>query len=140
MPVASHCQMSTWAPEIGVQAFEATESTLNARASGMPSFTAPVVGSDRTSERSVWVSTKYGPTVISGCTTQFGTAVEGVDAPVVVVGSVVLPDADNVAVGDPSVASTPQPSMNRPVAPPNIARISRRFKTRPIKRSSESAI
>src|SRR3712207_8479658 len=57
--------MSTSAPTKGVQAASASMvETLNARSIVTPSR------SSRMSERSSWVSTKYGPSVCSGLTTQ----------------------------------------------------------------------
>src|SRR5438105_5484980 len=62
--------MSTKAPDSGVQALPLTRLRLNFSLSGTPAFTAPVAESDRMSERFNFSSTKYGPSVSDGFTTQ----------------------------------------------------------------------
>src|SRR5437867_2539663 len=71
--------MSTSAPARGVQAAAAVIwETPRARSSGTPGFNAPVAGSVRRSERLSRSSTKYGPSVTAGVTTQGALAeVEG---------------------------------------------------------------
>src|SRR5262245_49577114 len=66
--------MSTTASLIGVHADPAILETLITRLSGAPDFTEPSDGSTRTSERLSFSSTKYGPSVCSGRTTQAGVA------------------------------------------------------------------
>src|SRR6266542_867437 len=65
--------MSTVAPASGVQPLLPTCETRNVSCSGVPSFTAPLVGSERMSERLSFSSTKYGPSVSAGLTTHAGT-------------------------------------------------------------------
>src|SRR4051794_39414991 len=66
--------MSTCAPWSGVQDPVPTCDRTKASVRGTPSFTTPVEVSERTSERLIFSSTKYGPSVSSGRTTQSGTA------------------------------------------------------------------
>src|SRR5262245_14890408 len=64
--------MSTTASLSGVHSDPAILETLNTRLSGEPDFTEPSDGSTRTSERLSFSSTKKGPSVCSGRTTQAG--------------------------------------------------------------------
>src|SRR6476646_2778205 len=62
--------MSTIAPRIGVQRAPSTAATRRSSVSTAPGRAAPVAGSSRTSERSSRSSTKYGPSVCAGVSTQ----------------------------------------------------------------------
>src|SRR3954451_12227235 len=66
--------MSIWASLSGAQAPVPTCDTRKASVKETPACTAPLLGSERTSERLSFTSTKYGPSVNSGRTTQSGTA------------------------------------------------------------------
>src|SRR5262245_11674208 len=100
-PSASQCQTSTTTPSSGAQLPLLTCETLKARIKGSPTLTSPVSGSERMSERSRATSTKYGPSVSSGRTTQLGTVV-ALATWAVAISSVKAASA----VGDPSTATT----------------------------------
>src|SRR5206468_3089667 len=101
-------------------------------ASAMPGFTAPVVGSERMSERFSFSSTKYGPSVSAGRTMHDGVATA---APVVdttlAPGTAVPTTAVALAVG---VAALSAPGPHAAASPdaPSRARTSRRDRMRPI--------
>src|SRR3989442_12275431 len=69
-PNASQCHISTTAPTMGVQVAPFTFDTVRFKRNGTPSFTAPLLGSDRMSDRLSLSSTKKGPSVRAGVTTQ----------------------------------------------------------------------
>src|SRR3954470_23513910 len=117
MPSASQCQTSTCAPASGVQARSRTVLTASVSSNGVPALTSPVSGSARMSERSSIPSTKYGPSICSGRTTQPGARAPG------------------AAVYQPG--SQRSVTRARPDAP-SAARASRRPSTRPVGRSSWS--
>src|SRR6266542_953399 len=64
--------MSTCAPASGTQSAPLIWETRIVNCSGTPSDTLPVPGSERTSDRLSISSTKYGPSVSAGRTTQLG--------------------------------------------------------------------
>src|SRR6266850_265637 len=66
--------MSTCAFWSATQPAADTRATLKVSASARPGFSAPVVGSERMSERFSFSSTKYGPSVSAGRTMQDGVA------------------------------------------------------------------
>src|ERR1700690_3054751 len=80
MPNASQCPTSTCAPDSGEQALFPISETWNLRFRSRPAFTKPSVGSERISERLSLSSTKQGPSVRAGRTTQDGrmSPLEGV--------------------------------------------------------------
>src|SRR3954447_5403713 len=65
MPLASQCQISTYAPSRAEQP-PFRFWTLIVRVSGMPARATPVDGSVRMSERKSFSSTQYGPSVTVG--------------------------------------------------------------------------
>src|SRR6185369_13943817 len=71
-PSASQCHTSTTTPGSGAQASPRSAETLNASWSTAPGRTSPLAGSERMSDRTRRSSTKYGPSVCSGRTTQAG--------------------------------------------------------------------
>jgi hypothetical protein len=80
-PLALACQTSTCAPLTGAQSPSA-RTTTNRSVSGTPSCTLPSLGSVRMSERFSRSSTKYGPSVFSGVSTQASAAaLAGATAP-----------------------------------------------------------
>src|SRR4051812_10806269 len=119
--------MSTIAPASGAHELPIDE-TLNVRLNGEPALTAPVLVSERTSERLSFSSTKYGPSVSSGLTTQPALAAEALFpvpgavavAPRVELAAGVLPPEDDE---DPP----PQATSSAPPAAPNSPKISRRL-------------
>src|SRR4029079_13143903 len=66
--------MSTTACGNATHPAPSTRSTVRASVNGAPGLTAPLAGSLRTSERSSCSSTKYGPSVCAGVSTQAGRA------------------------------------------------------------------
>src|SRR5215470_9118554 len=68
--MASACHTSTCAPARGVHALPLTVYTPSWRSRGRPANTAALVVSEVRSERLSSSSTKYGPSVSAGVTTQ----------------------------------------------------------------------
>src|SRR3990172_2921002 len=138
MPCASQCQTSTVAPASGEQALPVTCETRNTSASGTPSFTEPSEGSGRMSDRLSCSSTKYGPSVISGRTTQDGdvTAVATADAGVGRLDGDRVGTLDGACVGSPVGCPVPdcpgaQAASTAAPAAPMSASASLRLRTRP---------
>ena len=100
--------MSTCAPVNGWQPPVLSRETSSVRVNGVPGLTRPSVGSERMSDRFKRSSTKYGPSVCSGRTTQEGP-------------------------GESAMARhgvSPPASQSTPVAPSNVT-TSRRERRRP---------
>ena len=74
MPIASHCQMSTMAPGHWLAASRSRRGTpASPGRAGRLRSPSPCPGSERISTRLSFSSTKYGPSVCAGVTTQAGT-------------------------------------------------------------------